>query len=90
MSNKLTGFEKSLVSDWEGWDELGTMIIALYNPTLIPGIFPEDIKENPDSITLDGEKSTVSLHWFAEDGEEISTRTFNIELKLQEEVKQDE
>ena len=90
MSNKLTGFEKYLVSDYEWWDDMDTMIISLWDPVLIPGVFPDDVPTNPASMTLNGEDSTVSLHWFTEDSEEMKTRTFKIELKLLEEVKDNE
>jgi hypothetical protein len=90
MSNKLTGFEKYLVSDWEDCEDLETMVISLYDPVLIPGVFPEDVPTNPDTMTLNGEDSTVSLHWFTAEGEEVETRTFKIELKLLEEIKDNE
>jgi len=41
-------------------------------------------------MTLNGEDSIVSMHWFTEDGEEVETRTFKIELKLLEEIKDNE
>ena len=96
MSNELKGFEKYFVSDWEGWEDLGTMIISLYDPVLIPGVFPDDVPGNPASMTLNGEDSTVSLHWFTSEGEEgeeveeVETRTFKVELKLLEEIKDNE
>ena len=90
MSNELKGFEKYFVSDWEGWDDLGTMIISLYDPVFIPGVFTDDVPGNPAYMTLNGEDSTVSLHWLTPEGVEVETRTFKVELKLLEEIKDNE
>lgn len=82
----MSGIENAFVSDYEGWDDLGIMVLGLYDPILKPNVFPADITTNPDSMTLDGENSTVTLSWYDEEGNTSKQRTFKIKLQLLEEI----
>ena len=78
----MSGIESTLISGYEGWDDCGTMCIALYDPKLVPGVFPDDI-EQPESILLDYENSKIEFCY----ADETENRKFKIELKLLEEIK---
>ena len=84
--SKLPGIENAFVSDCEGWDDLGTMVLGLYDPVLLPNVFPIDITSNPDTLTLDGGSSTVTLSWYDEEGDVSTQHTFKIKLQLLEEI----
>ena len=78
----MSSIESTLVSDYEDWYVCGTMCIALYDPILVPGVFPEDV-EQPESLILDYDFSKVELYY----ADETKNREFKIELKLLEEIK---
>lgn len=45
MSNQkeASGIESSLVSSWEGWDEMCTSDLYFYDVKLLPGVFPDEV-----------------------------------------------
>lgn len=57
-SNKkeAAGIEASLVSSWEGWDEMDTSDLYFYDVELLPGIFPDEVYARVAQGKAEGKK----------------------------------
>lgn len=88
MKEKL-GLEKWVCTSWGGWDDNGPMGIILYDVKLRKSAFEEVFPEVVDCVQIDGEKSTISILWDADDesGTYSNERTFKLILTVGEEVK---
>lgn len=88
MEEKL-GLERWVCTSWGGWDYNGPMGIILYDVKLRKSAFEEVFPEVVDCVQIDGEKSTITILWDADDesGTYSNERTFKLTLTVGEEVK---
>ena len=88
MEEKL-GLERWVCTSWGGWDDNGPMGITLYDVKLRKSAFQDVLPEVVDCVQIDGEKSTITILWDADDesGTYSNERTFKLILTVGEEVK---
>lgn len=58
MSEKMKadGIEASLISSWEGWDEMDTSDLYFYDVDLLPGVFPDKVYDRVAQAKAEGKK----------------------------------
>jgi len=88
MENKLS-LEMCVCTSCDGWDDNGPMGITLYDVKLRKSAFQDVFPEVVDCVQIDGENSTITILWGADDesGQFSNKRTFKLALTVGEEVK---
>lgn len=98
MEEKL-GLEMWVCTSWGDWDDNGPMGITLYDVKLRKSAFQDVFPEVVDCVQIDGENSTITIMWGADDESDpynnkrifkkriFKKRTFKLTLTVGEEVK---
>ena len=86
---KQLGLEMCVCTSCDGWDGNGPLGITLYDAKLRKSAFQDVFPEVVDCVQIDGENSTITILWGADDesGQFSNKRTFKLTLTVGEEVK---